>query len=73
MVFLVLIVLVQTIQIAGIKNKFSVIGNVASASGSIDTRGWTSDEIMNYEMHGTIPTRISGGVAANAPTMVGGC
>lgn len=73
MVFMVLIVSVQTIQIAGIKSKFGIIGNVASASANIDTRGWTSDEIMNYEMHGTIPARISSGAAAGAPTMVGGC
>ena len=26
-------------------------------TGKIDTTGWTTNEIMNYEMHGTIPAR----------------
>lgn len=44
-------------------------------SGEIDTTGWTTNEIMNYEMHGTIPARV-GSSSASAGTsggMVGGC
>ena len=45
-----------------------------SNDGKIDTSGWTENEIMNYEMHGTIPSRINGRVAASSYNgMVGGC
>ena len=45
-----------------------------STSGNLDTRGWTANEIMNYEMHGTVPARLAQG--SNTPAsggMVGGC
>ena len=44
-------------------------------SGKIDTTGWTTNEIMNYEMHGTIPARAEGGSASTGSSggMVGGC
>lgn len=50
-------------------------GNAVSASGNIDTTGWTANEIMNYEMHGTIPARLQGKLAASTASnqMVGGC
>ena len=43
--------------------------------GKIDTTGWTENEIMNYEMHGTIPARagVSGASTASSSGMVGGC
>lgn len=37
----------------------------------IDTTGWTENEIMNYEMHGTIPARLGASTSGNG--MVGGC
>lgn len=46
-------------------------GNVAK-SGKIDTTGWTENEIMNYEMHGTIPARSSES-SSSSSGMVGGC
>ena len=46
-------------------------------SGKIDTTGWSENEIMNYEMHGVVPARISsGGNGASTGSsggMVGGC
>lgn len=44
-------------------------------SGEIDTTGWTANEIMNYEMHGTIPARAAGGSSTSTASggMVGGC
>jgi len=52
--------------------KVSATGN--SVNGKIDTSGWTENEIMNYEMHGTIPARLQGQVATTGGTgMVGGC
>ena len=56
----------------------SLTGNaVAGSSGKLDTTGWTTNEIMNYEMHGTIPARAQGKVgtasASSGTGMVGGC
>ena len=45
-----------------------------SETGKIDTTGWTENEIMNYEMHGTIPARVQSTASASSGTgMVGGC
>ena len=72
---------IQAFQLMNIKAKISAIGLVtggggsAAASGKLDTTGWTENEKMNYEMHGTIPARIgqSSGSGSSASTMVGGC
>ena len=51
----------------------SITGNTTS-SNAIDTRGWTDNEIMSYEMHGTIPARLlSGSAQNNPPQQVGSC
>ena len=46
-------------------------------TGTFDTAGWTSNEKMNYEMHGTVPARLQGKLAASSVSsgtgMVGGC
>jgi len=46
-----------------------------SAGTQVDTTGWTANEKMNYEMHGTIPARAqaSAGAQPAQPQMVGGC
>ena len=50
---------------------------VDGSSEKLDTSGWTDNEIMNYEMHGTIPARlqgkVSGSSASSGSGMVGGC
>jgi len=55
----------------------SLTGNAVAektSSGRIDTTGWTDNEKMNYEMHGTIPARIQGASSASSGIgMVGGC
>ena len=54
----------------------SLTGNaVAGGSGKLDTTGWTENEKMNYEMHGTIPTRVKASTsgASSGTGMVGGC
>ena len=56
----------------------TISGNaVAGNSGQLDTSGWSANEKMNYEMHGTIPARLQGKVAASSGSsgtgMVGGC
>ena len=45
------------------------------AGNVVDTTGWTENEKMNYEMHGTIPARLQGKVASTSSSggMVGGC
>ena len=58
--------------------RVSSTGNAVNANGQIgqiDTTGWTENEIMNYEMHGTIPARLQGQIAASQGStgMVGGC
>ncbi len=44
-----------------------------NTEGKLDTTGWTENEIMNYEMHGTIPSRVSKGTSSVNNQMVGGC
>ncbi|KKR15050.1 MAG: hypothetical protein UT44_C0043G0010 [Candidatus Levybacteria bacterium GW2011_GWA1_39_32] len=55
----------------------TINGNAAAGdSGKLDTTGWSENEKMNYEMHGTVPARIQGTVAASSASsgagMVGG-
>jgi len=74
LVIVVAFVGIQTYQISDLKN--SITGNavslVAGSSNALDTTGWTENEKMNYEMHGTIPSR---GASSNPSSsgMVGGC
>ena len=56
----------------------TISGNaIAGDSGKLDTSGWSDNEKMNYEMHGTVPARLQGKVAASSASsgtgMVGGC
>ena len=56
----------------------TISGNaVAGSSGQLDTTGWSENEKMNYDMHGTVPARLQGKVAASSASsgtgMVGGC
>ena len=55
--------------------KSPATGNSVNSNSQIDTSGWTENEIMNYEMHGTIPTRASVGASLGPSSsgMVGGC
>ena len=53
--------------------KGGLAGNAVS-DGKLDTTGWSANEIMNYEMHGTIPARVQGSSGASSSGgMVGGC
>lgn len=63
-----LISVVQSFQIKSLKG--GVSGN-AVQSGGIDMRGWTEDEKMMYEHHGTLPARLQ--QSSNQQNMVGGC
>ena len=52
----------------------NITGNTISAN-VIDTTSWTANEIMNYEMHGTIPARAQSSSSSRSTGlgMVGGC
>ena len=54
----------------------TISGNaIAESSGKLDTTGWTENEKMNYEMHGTVPARAQGSTPSTSAGsgMVGGC
>ena len=57
--------------------KTSAINKLSATSNALDTTGWTANEKMNYEMHGTVPARLQGKVSASTASsgtgMVGGC
>ena len=67
-VAVLLISVVQSFQIKSLKGGIS--GNVVQ-SGGIDMTGWTEDEKMMYEHHGTLPARLQ--QSSNQQNMVGGC
>ena len=70
-VILLILVVWQTAKISSIAGKA-----VSGSTGKLDTTGWTENEIMNYEMHGTIPARVQGkvsGASSSGSGMVGGC
>ena len=49
--------------------------SISELNAKIDTTGWTENEIMNYEMHGTIPSRVgkASTSAGSSGGMVRGC
>ena len=69
---LFLAVLFLTYKVSSLSGKA-----VDGSSGKLDMTGWSENEIMNYEMHGTVPARLQGNGAASSPPsgsgMVGGC
>ncbi len=54
--------------------KTASLSKTQITGGAVDTTGWTEDEKMNYEMHGTLPARLQGKVQQQTSGgMVGGC
>lgn len=74
----VIILVLQMFQVGNLREKITGLatGSIDSI-GPLDTSSWTENEIMNYEMHGTIPARFgkNNNAANNAAAagMVGGC
>ena len=71
---------VQSFQIKELNNKIASItgaavnSNNANGANGIDMTGWTDDEKMMYEHHGTPPSRLKNSVQSPAKnSMVGGC
>ncbi|MBI2139298.1 hypothetical protein HYU14_00115 [Candidatus Woesearchaeota archaeon] len=82
---LVIMAVIQTVQIAGMKNSFNsgaanggpadgnaITGNAVAAGGKIDMSGWTENEKMMYDHHGTLPARLNGNSAASGSSGTGG-
>lgn len=73
MVALILaITIFQSFQINAMKNNQVVNEGSTNANGKLDMSGWTENEKMMYDHHGTLPSRLQ----KNAPQqseMVGGC
>ena len=66
---LLLVSLFQAYQISTLESTLS-----RGASGyDVDMSGWTEDERMMYEHHGTLPARLQGAPSGNGGGMVGGC
>ncbi|MBI4439704.1 hypothetical protein HY638_01920 [Candidatus Woesearchaeota archaeon] len=65
--------IVQSFQISALKDKVGSNAVTGAATGAVDTSGWTDNEKMMYEHHGTLPARLSGGNAQSSGGMVGGC
>ena len=61
--------IVQSFQINSMKKQ--ITGNAVKSSG-VDMTGWTDDEKMMYEHHGTLPARQQQN-SQQASNMVGGC
>ncbi|MBI4896410.1 MAG: hypothetical protein HY832_02580 [Candidatus Aenigmarchaeota archaeon] len=75
-VVLLIVSVLQFFQLNDIKGKISATGAVVqSTGGALDMTGWTENEKMMYEHHGTLPARLQS-QASPPPVstgMVGGC
>lgn len=67
-----IVIVVLILAVIFLTFKVTTIEKAGATGNAIDTTGWTENEIMNYEMHGTIPARVQGG-ASSGSGMVGGC
>ncbi|MBS3164659.1 hypothetical protein J4439_04465 [Candidatus Woesearchaeota archaeon] len=61
---------VQTFQLRSLEQRMTGLAVGGQASGQLDMSGWSADEKMMYEHHGTLPARLGGGGASG---MAGGC
>ena len=65
-IFILIILAIGTFANTKFRAGSSTGNAVAGSSGKLDTTGWTDNEKMNYEMHGTVPSRLQGEVTASA-------
>lgn len=83
-IVIAVLVIIQSFQLRSLKEKIATIsatGISGAAVSGLDMSGWTEDEKMMYEHHGTLPARVQGKAQSTAgptptkalPTMVGGC
>ncbi len=69
---LLLMSVVQSFQINSFKNMKPTQNQITANAVSLDMTGWTEDEKMMYEHHGTLPARLQGNQQPSS-NMVGGC
>ena len=62
--FMLVLLVFQYSQINKLKNN-------AGINNEIDMTGWTENEKMNYEHHGTMPARLSGNTQSSKTDMSG--
>ena len=76
---LLVISILQAFQISALKSiptgnaVNAIAGGAAGTAGGINMAGWTEDEKMMYEHHGTLPARLEQAPASSQAQMVGGC
>ncbi|MBI4017653.1 MAG: hypothetical protein HY366_01760 [Candidatus Aenigmarchaeota archaeon] len=63
---LLVVSLFQMYQINALESKLS-------PDNGVDMSGWTAEEKMMYEHHGTLPARLEGQNSNGGGGMVGGC
>ncbi|MEK6840189.1 MAG: hypothetical protein AABX72_04545 [Nanoarchaeota archaeon] len=68
-----ILALVQSFQISSLEKKSAMQGPSETAGGTIDFSGWTEDEKMQYEHHGTMPARLDGSAPQQQSSMAGAC
>lgn len=65
--------IVQTFQIYSYKDMVTSNQLTGNAVSGMDMSGWTENEKMMYEHHGTLPARAQSGGKPAGSGMVGGC
>ena len=68
-----ILALFQSFQISSLEKRSSMQSPSTTASGTLDFSGWTEDEKMQYEHHGTLPARLAGNAPQQQGSMVGAC
>jgi len=67
-ILVVLLVALQSFQISSLKKQ--ITSNAVKSNG-IDMTGWTENEKMMYEHHGTLPARLQ--QSSGKSSQVGSC
>lgn len=62
--------IIQAFQISSMKSQ--ITANAVKTDSGVDMSGWTENEKMMYEHHGTLPARVEQN-SKQASNMVGGC
>lgn len=72
---MLVISILQAFQISALKSipAGNAVASAAAGTSGINMAGWTEDEKMMYEHHGTLPARLGQGQQNSQAAMVGGC
>ena len=76
-VIVLVLVFIQAFEVKQLSNQLSkqiAATSISANNGQVDMTGWTENDKMMYEHHGTLPNKITGNSVNNNPSgMVGGC